>query len=114
MKWAKRARNSLSRSRKAGRRFYPVSRACSKPESHWRKHGIGRKTKGKSNIKRKGNIMDTQEFVYAMFIRTTPEKLWEALTNGDFSEKYWFGFRIEFELKAGGKMRIVPPEGMEE
>jgi uncharacterized protein YndB with AHSA1/START domain len=58
--------------------------------------------------------MDTQEFIYATFIRTTPEKLWEALTNGDFSEKYWFGFRIEFELKAGGKMRILPPKGMEE
>src|SRR6266478_7152196 len=25
--------------------------------------------------------------VYVTFIRTTPEKLWEALTNGDFSDK---------------------------
>jgi len=58
--------------------------------------------------------MDTQEFIYATFIRTTPEKLWEALTNGDFSEKYWFGFRVDMELKAGGKMRILPPKGMEE
>ena len=58
--------------------------------------------------------MDTQEFIYATFIRTTPEKLWEALTKGDFSEKYWFGFRVEMELKAGGKMRILPPKGMED
>ena len=50
--------------------------------------------------------METTEFVYATFIRTTPEKLWEALTNGNFSEKYWFGFRVEFELKAGGTVRI--------
>lgn len=34
-------------------------------------------------------------FVYATYIRTMPEKLWEALIRGDFSEKYWFGFRIE-------------------
>jgi uncharacterized protein YndB with AHSA1/START domain len=54
------------------------------------------------------------EFIYATFIRTTPEKLWEALTGGDFSEKYWFGFRIEVEQKAGGKVRILPPKGMEE
>ena len=54
------------------------------------------------------------EFVYATFIKTTPEKLWEALTNGDFSVKYWMGFRIELELKAGGNMRILPPKGMEE
>ena len=53
--------------------------------------------------------MENPEFVYATFIRTTPEKLWEALTNGDFSVKYWFGYRVEFELKAGGAMRIVPP-----
>ncbi|HLX72142.1 MAG TPA: SRPBCC family protein [Verrucomicrobiae bacterium] len=58
--------------------------------------------------------METQEFVYATFIRTTPEKLWEALTSGDFSEKYWFGFRVEMELKAGGTVRILPPKGMEQ
>ncbi len=58
--------------------------------------------------------MQPQEFVYATFIRTTPEKLWEALTNGDFSEKYWFGFRIELELKAGGAVRILAPKGMQE
>ena len=55
----------------------------------------------------------TTDFVYSIIIRTTPEKLWEALTNGDFSEKYWFGFRVKFELKQGGKMCIVPPKGME-
>ncbi len=58
--------------------------------------------------------MHKAEFVYATYIRTTPEKLWEALTNGSFSEKYWFGFRIEVELKVGGRVRILPPEGMDE
>jgi uncharacterized protein YndB with AHSA1/START domain len=51
--------------------------------------------------------------VYATFIRTTPEKLWEALTSGDWSEKYWMGFRIEVEQKAGGRIRIVPPRDAE-
>ena len=58
--------------------------------------------------------MEKTEFVYATFIRTTPEKLWEALTNGNFSEKYWFGFRFDVELKPGGNARILPPPGMEE
>jgi uncharacterized protein YndB with AHSA1/START domain len=58
--------------------------------------------------------MEKTEFVYATFIRTTPEKLWEALTSGEFSKKYWFGFRIEVEQKAGGTVRILPPKGMEE
>ncbi|HVA66356.1 MAG TPA: SRPBCC family protein [Elusimicrobiota bacterium] len=55
----------------------------------------------------------TETFVYATFIRTTPEKLWEALTSGDFSEKYWMGFRIELEQRVGGRVRILPPKGTE-
>jgi uncharacterized protein YndB with AHSA1/START domain len=55
-----------------------------------------------------------ETFIYATYIRTTPEKLWEALTNGDFSVKYWMGFRIEVEQKVGGRLRIVPPKGMEQ
>lgn len=55
-----------------------------------------------------------ETFVYATYVRTTPEKLWEALTNGNFSVKYWMGFRIELELKAGGRVRILPPKGKEQ
>ena len=57
--------------------------------------------------------MEKTTFVYASFIRTTPEKLWAALTSPDFSTQYWFGFRFEVEQKAGGRVRIVPPKGME-
>ena len=35
--------------------------------------------------------MSKPEFVYVTYIETTPEKLWEALTDGDFTERYWFG-----------------------
>jgi len=56
---------------------------------------------------------ETQTYIYATYIRTTPEKLWEALTQGDWSVKYWMGFRVEYELKAGGRVRIVAPKGME-
>ena len=52
----------------------------------------------------------TQTFVYATYIRTTPEKLWEALTRGDFSEQYWMGWRFEVEQKAGGTIRLLPPK----
>lgn len=58
--------------------------------------------------------MQSTEFIYTTFIRTTSEKLWEALTNGDFSVKYWMGFRIEIELREGGSVRILPPKGRED
>jgi uncharacterized protein YndB with AHSA1/START domain len=52
-------------------------------------------------------------FVYATCIRTTPEKRWGALTNGDCSERYWMGFRFEVERKPGGRVRILPPKDPE-
>ncbi len=54
---------------------------------------------------------ETHAFVYTTFIRTTPEKLWNALTQGDFSEQYWMGYRIEMEPQAGGRFRMNPPAG---
>jgi uncharacterized protein YndB with AHSA1/START domain len=33
----------------------------------------------------------TKELVYTSFIQTTPEKLWAAITNPEFSRQYWGG-----------------------
>ena len=33
--------------------------------------------------------MDQPSFVYTTYIRTTPEKLWQALTEPGFTERYW-------------------------
>ncbi len=35
--------------------------------------------------------MSESKFVYVTYIRTTPEKLWQALTDSEFNRKYWFG-----------------------
>ena len=45
--------------------------------------------------------MSKPKFVYVTYINTTPEKLWEALTNPDFTQKYWIGVRQESEWKIG-------------
>lgn len=46
-------------------------------------------------------------FVYAIYIQTTPEKLWTALTNSDFAQQYWLGARPEAEWKEGGSWKLV-------
>ena len=43
--------------------------------------------------------MSKPEFVYVTYIETTPEKLWHALTDGDFTQRYWFGHRVASELE---------------
>jgi uncharacterized protein YndB with AHSA1/START domain len=50
-------------------------------------------------------------FVYVIFIRTTPEALWSALTTADFMKQYWFGMHIETDWKAGSSWRLMFPDG---
>ncbi|MBV8336653.1 MAG: SRPBCC family protein [Alphaproteobacteria bacterium] len=50
-------------------------------------------------------------FVYVVYIRTTPEKLWAALTTPEFVRQYWLGIRVEAEWKAGGSWKIAFPDG---
>jgi uncharacterized protein YndB with AHSA1/START domain len=50
-------------------------------------------------------------FVYVTYIRTTPEKLWSALTDMKFIEQYWFGMRCESEWTAGSSWKMVSGSG---
>lgn len=50
-------------------------------------------------------------FVYVTFIRTTPERLWEALTSEEFTRKYWFGMRQEADWRVGSPWRLVFADG---
>ena len=51
------------------------------------------------------------KFVYVTYIRTTPEKLWEAFTNPDLNRLYWFGAAQESDFKKGSPWRIVFKDG---
>ena len=50
-------------------------------------------------------------FVYVVFIRTTPDKLWSALTDSDFIKQYWFGMHCESDWKPGSPWRLVFADG---
>ena len=50
-------------------------------------------------------------FVYVTFIRTTPERLWSALTGADFMKEYWFGCHLKTEWKVGAQWQLVYPDG---
>ncbi len=55
--------------------------------------------------------MRKPEFVYVTYIETTPEKLWEALTDGDFTERYWFGVHLRSDWKVGSSFEMVRSNG---
>ena len=51
---------------------------------------------------RKGEItMNNTEFTYATFIDTTPEKLWHAITDRDFLQKYWGLLESDWQVGSG-------------
>lgn len=56
--------------------------------------------------------MATSTFVYVTYIRTTPEKLWQALTEPELTRQYWFATVQESEWKVGASWKIVAPDGM--
>ena len=55
--------------------------------------------------------MAKSTFVYVTYIRTTPEKLWSALTDAEFMKQYWFGCHCESEWTAGSPWKLVYPDG---
>jgi uncharacterized protein YndB with AHSA1/START domain len=55
--------------------------------------------------------MAESTFVYVTYIRTTPEKLWSALTDAESIKQYWFGVRCESRWTAGSSWKLVYPDG---
>ena len=49
--------------------------------------------------------------VYVSYIATTPEKVWDALTQSEFTRRYFFGRSIEIEPRAGGAFILRMPDG---
>ena len=55
--------------------------------------------------------MAESRFVYVTYVRTTPEKLWQALTDPGFTRKYWLESWQECEWKPGASWKLMVPGG---
>ena len=55
----------------------------------------------------KHELEQTMEKVFEIYIRTTPERLWEAITNPEIRSKYHFGTRIESDWLPGSSFEMV-------
>jgi uncharacterized protein YndB with AHSA1/START domain len=49
--------------------------------------------------------------VYTIYIASTREKVWQALTSAEFSKKYFFGNSVEVDLRVGGVFIVRTPDG---
>ena len=59
--------------------------------------------------------MDVSRFkpktVYVTYIAATPQQVWDALTQPEFTKQYFFGRTIEIEPKEGGAFVLRMPDG---
>jgi len=55
--------------------------------------------------------MSKSQFVYVIYIRTTPEKLWHVLTTPEFQRQFFYGTTQESDWKPGASWKIMIPDG---
>jgi uncharacterized protein YndB with AHSA1/START domain len=53
----------------------------------------------------------SSRFVYVTYVRTTPEKLWRALLDPEFTRRYWGGTWQDCAWKAGASWKLMLPDG---
>jgi uncharacterized protein YndB with AHSA1/START domain len=58
----------------------------------------------------KHDLEEDMEKVFEIYIRTTPERLWEAITDPEIRAKYHFGSTIESEWAPGSGYRQIHPK----
>ena len=57
----------------------------------------------------KSRLENPMEKIFEIYIRTTPEKLWEAITDSEIRSKYNFGNRIETDWTPGSGYTMTNP-----
>lgn len=58
-------------------------------------------------VQLKSDLEATMEKVFEIYIRTTPERLWEAITDPDIRAMYHFGSRVESAWITGSSYEMV-------
>src|SRR4051812_21079783 len=53
-----------------------------------------------------GSMLTTEPTLYVIYIAATPERVWEALTSGDLSSRYFFGRRVESDWRVGSQWHL--------
>jgi uncharacterized protein YndB with AHSA1/START domain len=58
----------------------------------------------------KHRLEQTMEKVFEIYIKATPERLWEAITDPELRSKYNFGARVDSDWKPGSRMELSAPK----
>jgi len=65
----------------------------------------------KNKLESSGPMADKPDFVIETYIRTTPKELWDAIVNPDRTALYYYGSRVQPDLRVGGRFHYLNPKG---
>lgn len=72
---------------------------------------IARSAGGNRNESIRGAAMSKPEFIYEVSIKAPAERIWEALTNGEFTRQYFYATTVESDWEPGGAIEYVGENG---
>jgi uncharacterized protein YndB with AHSA1/START domain len=52
-------------------------------------------------------VTDTATHIYEVYIKTTPDRLWQALTDGSMTSQYYFGTAVDGITEVGSDYKYV-------
>ncbi len=55
--------------------------------------------------------MNKLEHVFVTIIASTPEKVWQALTNAEFTRQYWHSTAVQSEFTVGAPIEFLHDDG---
>lgn len=72
---------------------------------------LTRQMTGLKHVLEASSMSTTIQHVYAILIRTTPEKLWQALTDGELTRQYYYQTRVESSWQPGAAINYCYEQG---
>ena len=58
-----------------------------------------------------GTMSNSPSHVYQAYIAAEPKEVWEAITNGDYTVRYFYGTRVESDWTEGSEVRYLGADG---
>ena len=52
--------------------------------------------------------------VYRVFIKATPQAIWNAITQPEWSDRYGYGGKVDYDLRAGGTYKAYSSDAMKQ
>ena len=64
----------------------------------------------KTTLENRQKMADKPDFVLQTYIRTTPAALWDALVNPEMTRQYYYGGKVQTDLKVGSRFFYTGPQ----